>query len=329
MCAVPRFYQKIYAGVYDMLNGSSNIKKRIFNWSLKIGNEYAELHRNEKEIPISLKIKNSIANLLVFSKIKNKMGGKLWFMPCGGASISPEVTQFFEAMGIHVTVGYGLTETTATLTAFNFTKFEHGSAGVPFGNTQIKIGENNEVLAKGDGIMKGYYKKPEDTAAVFTEDGWFKTGDAGLMTENGKLYITDRIKDLMKTSNGKYIAPQPIENLLSNNNYIQQVMLVAEGKPFVTALVVPNFEFLEEQIKKMNIAFTNWKEVLNLHEIQELYRKMIDEFQYSLSGFEKVKKFVLMPAEFEISSGEITPTLKIKRNIVLNKYQNLIDEMYV
>ena len=329
MCAVPRFYQKIYAGVYDMLNGSSNIKKRIFNWSLKIGNEYAELHRNEKEIPISLKIKNSIANLLVFSKIKNKMGGKLWFMPCGGASISPEVTQFFEAMGIHVTVGYGLTETTATLTAFNFTKFEHGSAGVPFGNTQIKIGENNEVLAKGDGIMKGYYKKPEDTAAVFTEDGWFKTGDAGLMTENGKLYITDRIKDLMKTSNGKYIAPQPIENLLSNNNYIQQVMLVAEGKPFVTALVVPNFEFLEEQIKKMNIAFTNWKEVLNLHEIQELYRKMIDEFQHSLSGFEKVKKFVLMPAEFEISSGEITPTLKIKRNIVLNKYQNLIDEMYV
>ena len=155
-------------------------------------------------------------------------------MPCGGASVSAEVTRFFEALGIHITVGYGLTETTATLTCFPFHHFEHGSAGIPLGDTQIKIGDNDEILAKGSGIMIGYYKKPTETAEVFTADGWFRTGDAGKFDDAGNLTITDRIKDLMKTSNGKYVTPQPIENLLSNNNYINQVMIVAEGKPYVT-----------------------------------------------------------------------------------------------
>lgn len=328
MCAVPRFYQKIYAGVNDMVRDGSSAKRKIFNWAMKIGSQVSEFKRNEKQVPLALKYKNRIANALVFNKIKQRLGGKLWFMPCGGASISPEVTRFFDAMGIHITVGYGLTETTATLTAFPFTKYEHGTAGIPFGTTQIKIGENDEVLAKGAGIMKGYYKKPEETANVFTQDGWFRTGDAGKFDEKGNLVITDRIKDLMKTSNGKYVTPQPIENMLSNNNYIQQVLLVAEGKPFVTALIVPNFEFLQEQLKKMNIPFTDWKEIVNLQPIKDLYQQKIEEFQQTLAGFEKVKKFVLMPSEFEISTGEITPTLKIKRSIVLEKYKDLIEKMY-
>ncbi|MBS1572948.1 MAG: long-chain fatty acid--CoA ligase [Bacteroidetes bacterium] len=328
MCSVPRFYQKIYGGIQEMVNSSSESKKKIFNWALKIGGEVAELKRNNKSVPFGLSFKNSIANKMVFNKIKNKLGGNLWFMPCGGASISAEVTKFFDAMGIHITVGYGLTETTATLTAFPFKNYEHGTAGKPLGNTQIKIGENEEVLAKGDGVMKGYYNLPEETAKVFTEDGWFRTGDAGKFDEKGNLVITDRIKDLMKTSNGKYIAPQPIENLLSNNNLVQQVMLVAEDKPFVAALIVPNFEFLQEKLKEMNIPFTNWKEIVELTQIKELYKSKIEEVQKELSGVEKVKKFVLMPSEFEISSGEITPTLKIKRNIVLHKYKELIDSMY-
>ena len=256
------------------------------------------------------------------------MGGKLWFMPCGGASVSAEVTEFFEALGIHVTVGYGLTETTATLTCFPFHHFEHGSAGIPIGDTEIKIGENNEILAKGSSIMKGYYKKPAETAEVFTSDGFFRTGDAGKFDEAGNLFITDRIKDLMKTSNGKYITPQPIENLLSNNHLINQAMIIAEGKPFVTALIVPNFESLQDQITKMDIPFTNWEELVNSDKIKELYREKLEEIQKSLSGFEKVKKFILMPAEFEISSGEITPTLKVKRNVILKKYEVLIDKMY-
>ncbi|MDO5615581.1 MAG: AMP-binding protein, partial [Cruoricaptor ignavus] len=290
--------------------------------------QVSELKRNNQPVPFSLKLKNKIANKMVFQKIKDKMGGNLWFMPCGGASLSPEVTEFFDAMGIHITVGYGLTETTATLTAFPFSNYEHGSAGITLGDTQIKIGENNEILAKGSGIMKGYYKKPKETAEVFTEDGWFRTGDAGVFDTKGNLVITDRIKDLMKTSNGKYVTPQPIENLLSNNNYVNQVMLVAEGKPFVTALIVPNFEFLQEQLKKMQIPFTSWEEIVNLDKIKELYHQKIDEIQKNLSGFEKVKKFALMASEFEIGSGEITPTLKIKRNIVLAKYANVIDGMY-
>jgi long-chain acyl-CoA synthetase len=328
MCSVPRFYQKIYGGIQEMLNSSSASKKKIFNWAIKIGGEVAELKRNNKSIPLFLNLKNSVADAMVFSKIKKKLGGNLWFVASGGASISPEVTQFFDAMGIHITVGYGLTETTATLTAFPFKNYEHGSAGKPLGNTQIKIGENDEILAKGDGIMKGYYNKPEETAQVFTVDGWFRTGDAGEFDDKGNLIITDRIKDLMKTSNGKYIAPQPIENLLSNNNYIQQIMVIAEGKPFVSALVVPNFEFLQEKIKELNIPFTDWKSIVEMPIIKDLYKEKIDEAQHTLSGVEKVKKFVLMPCEFEISSGEITPTLKIKRNIVIQKYQTLIEGMY-
>lgn len=328
MCSVPRFYQKIYAGVNEMVNNSSDAKKKIFKWAITTGNEVAELRRVNKPIPFSLKMKNTVAGIMVFNKIKQKMGGKLWFMPCGGASVSEEVTRFFEALGIHITVGYGLTETTATLTCFPFHHFEHGSAGIRFGETQLKIGENDEILAKGSGIMKGYYKKPEATAEVFTEDGWFKTGDAGRFDAAGNLFITDRIKDLMKTSNGKYIAPQPIENLLSNNNYINQAMIVAEGKSFVTALIIPNFEALKEQLDKMSIPFTNWEDIVKSEKIKEFYREKIEEIQKNLAGFEKVKKFVLMPSEFEMTSGEITPTLKVKRNVIMQKYADVINGMY-
>ncbi|ROI09147.1 long-chain fatty acid--CoA ligase [Chryseobacterium sp. H3056] len=328
MCAVPRFYQKIYAGVNEMVNSGPATKKKFFSWAMETGSAVAEKKRLNQTVPFSLKIKNSVAGMLVFNKIKNKMGGNLWFMPCGGAAVSPEVTWFFDAIGIHVTVGYGLTETTATLTAFPFQNYVHGSVGIPLGDTDIKIGENSEILAKGSGIMKGYYKKPQETSEVFTDDGWFRTGDAGKFDEAGNLYITDRIKDLMKTSNGKYVAPQPIENLLSNNNYINQAMVIAEGKPYVTAMIIPNFEALKEQLSKMNIPFTTWKEVVNLEKIKEFYSQKIEEMQHSLAGFEKVKKFVLMPAEFEITTGEITPTLKVKRNVVMQKYADLVDKMY-
>lgn len=328
MCAVPRFFQKVYAGVLEKAEEGSSLKKKIFNWSLEIGKQTGELKRTEKQIPFGLKIKETFAELLVYSKIKEKMGGRLWFMPCGGASLSPEVTQFFESVNIHITVGYGLTETTATLTAFPFTNFEHGSCGKPLPGVEIRIGEQDEIQAKGNGIMKGYYNKPEETEKVFTQDGWFKTGDAGKFDEKGNLFITDRIKDLMKTSNGKYIAPQMIENLLTNNNFIQQIVLIAEGKQFVSALIVPNFEFLSEYLKKKNISFTNWEELVKKKEIIDFYKEKINELQQHLSDFEKVKKFTLMPAEFEIGTGEITPTLKIKRNIVLKKYADIIEKMY-
>lgn len=328
MCTVPRFFQKVYAGIHDVVEKSSPTKKKIFNWSLGIGKQYAELKKTEKEIPFGLKAKHGLADLLVFSKMKEKLGGRLWFTPCGGASISPEVTEFFDAIGLHLTVGYGLTETTATLSLFPFTKYKYGSCGKILPGVEIRIGAENEIQARGSGIMKGYFNKPEETKVVFTEDGWFKTGDAGNIDDQGNLTITERIKDLLKTSNGKYIAPQQVENILSNNNYIQQVMVVAEGKQFVSALIVPNFEFLKGELSKMNIPFTSWNEIVKNEAVNKLYKTKIEEFQTSLASFEKVKKFVLMPAEFEIGSGEITPTLKIKRKVVSEKYKDLIEQMY-
>ncbi|AMR41504.1 long-chain fatty acid--CoA ligase [Elizabethkingia anophelis] len=328
MCTVPRFFQKVYAGIHDVVEKSSPTKKKIFNWSLGIGKQYAELKRTEKEIPFGLKAKHGLADLLVFSKMKEKLGGRLWFTPCGGASISPEVTEFFDAIGLHLTVGYGLTETTATLSLFPFTNYKYGTCGKILPGVEIRIGAENEIQARGSGIMKGYFNKPEETKTVFTEDGWFKTGDAGNIDDQGNLTITERIKDLLKTSNGKYIAPQQVENILSNNNYIQQVMVVAEGRQFVSALIVPNFEFLKGELSKMNIPFTSWNEIVKDEAINKLYKTKIEEFQTSLASFEKVKKFVLMPAEFEIGSGEITPTLKIKRKVVSEKYKDLIEQMY-
>lgn len=328
MCAVPRFFQKVYAGVLEKAKEGSSFKKKIFDWALEIGKQTAELKRKEKSVPFGLILKHSVANALVFSKVKQKMGGRLWFMPCGGASVSPDVTQLFEAMGLHITVGYGLTETTATLTAFPFTHFEHGSCGKPLPGVELRIGENDEILAKGNGIMKGYYNKPEETDKVFTEDGWFKTGDAGRIDENGNLFITDRIKDLLKTSNGKYIAPQQIENILTNNNFISQIVLIAEGRQFVSALIVPNFDFLKDYLKKNNITFINWEETVQKKEVNDFYKDKIKELQHELSDHEKVKKFTLMPSEFEIKSGEITPTLKVKRAVVLKKYAEIIEKMY-
>jgi len=328
MCAVPRFFQKVYAGVLEKAEEGSSLKKKIFDWALATGWQTAELRRNEKPVPFGLKLKESVADMLVFSKIKERMGGRLWFLPCGGASLSPEVTKFFDSVGIHITVGYGLTETTATLTLFPLTHFEHGTSGKPLPGVEIRIGEGDEIQAKGNGIMKGYYNKPEETQKVFTEDGWFKTGDAGKFDDKGNLIITDRIKDLMKTSNGKYVAPQQIENLLTNNNFIQQIMLVAEGRQFVSALIVPNFEFLQDFIKKNNIPFTSWEEAVKDEKVIALYKEKIKELQVHLADYEKVKKFTLMPAEFDINTGEITPTLKVKRNVVLKKYADVIESMY-
>lgn len=328
MCAVPRFFQKIYAGVNEMVANGSSFKKKIFNWAIGIGKQVSELKRQGKEIPAGLHFKFKIADALVFKKVKEKMGDRLWFMPCGGASISPEVTEFFDAMGIHLTVGYGLTETTATLSAFPFTHYKYGTSGKPLPGIDIRIGAQDEIQAKGSGIMKGYYKKPEETKAVFTEDGWFKTGDAGFIDDEGNIVLTERLKDLMKTSNGKYIAPQQIENLFSNNNYIAQITLIAEGRQFVSALIVPNFEFLKEEIKKMNIPFTNWEDVVKNEKVHDFYKTKIDEMQQELSSHEKIKKFVLMPAEFEINTGEMTPTLKIKRSVVAKNYADIIDKMY-
>lgn len=328
MCTVPRFYQKIYNGIHELVKNGSPTKQKIFNWAVATGTEVANYTREGKSVPFGLSLKMGVANKLVFNKIKNKLGGKLWFSPCGGASLSENISKFFDAMGLHITVGYGLTETTATVTCFPLTHYNYASAGKPIGDTQVKIGANDEILVKGSGVMKGYYNKPEETAKVFNEDGWFKTGDAGRIDNEGNLYIVDRIKDLMKTSNGKYIAPQPIENLFANFNLIDQIMLVAEGRPFVSAVIAPNFEALEELLKKKSIPVGTPEEMVQNPAVKELFQTAITDLQKDLPGYEKVKKFILLPKPFDIQTGEITPSLKVKRNIVSAKYADFIEEMY-
>ncbi|MDR3272632.1 MAG: long-chain fatty acid--CoA ligase [Flavobacteriaceae bacterium] len=329
MCSVPRFFQKIYIAVNEKIENSPWYAQKIFRWSISIGSKASEFRRKGLKMPFFLSIKHKIAEKLAFNKVKAQMGGKLWFMPVGGASITPDITHFFDAIGIHLTVGYGLTETTATVTAFPFVNYKYGTGGRPMTGVQLKIGDDDEILVKGSGIFMGYYKKEEETHKAFTEDGWFKTGDAGALDSEGNLIIVDRIKDLMKTSNGKYITPQMIENLLTNDNYIQQAVVIGDDKPYVTALLVPNFEALKNYAEeKFNLKFKSFDELINFQKIKDFYMERVNSTQAHLASFEQIKKFRLLPADFNMDLGEITPTLKVRRKIVFDKFKLLIEEMY-
>jgi long-chain acyl-CoA synthetase len=248
-------------------------------------------------------------------------------MPCGGAPLAPDMVSFFHSFGLNIKCGYGLTETTATVSLFGYKHFEFNSAGKAIHGTQIKIGENDEILVKGPSLMKGYYKKPKETADVF-EDGWFKTGDAGKMDEKGNLIITDRIKDLMKTSGGKYIAPQKLELALINDAFIEQISVIGDQQKYVTALAVPSFENLKKYAIEHKIAYEDIEELINQSQIKEMFEKRIEALQKDFSVFEKIKKFSLLPKEFSIEAGEITATLKLKRKVIQKKYKGIIDKMY-
>ena len=243
-CTVPRVYEKVYNAVQNGIDNASNTKKKIFAWSVKQGRAYYDLENRELKIPKRLRIRKKIADRLVLNKLKNVLGGNLKMSPTAGAPLSVEIQAFMRAVGIPVTMGYGLTETTASVTAFPLNHYKLGSAGKLLPELEMKIGKENEILVKGPTVMKGYYNKPEATAEVF-EDGWFRTGDAGQIDPDGSLIITDRLKDLMKTAGGKYIAPQPIEAMLTDDNFIEQAMVIGDERPFVTAFVVPNFEALK------------------------------------------------------------------------------------
>lgn len=328
MCSVPRFFQKIYISVNEKIQNSPKILNKLFKSALNIGRKYANFKRNDKKIPFSLAVQYKIIDTLFFKKIKKKLGGNLWFIPVGGASISPEITEFFDSIGFHLRVGYGLTETSATVAAFPLKNYEYNSVGKPMTGVQIRIGAENEILIKGYGVFKGYYKKEKETKDAFTADGWFKTGDAGKFDDNGNLIIIDRIKDLMKTSNGKYICPQLIENLLTNDNFIEKAVVIGDNKPYVTALLVPNFEALKRLADSLNIHFNSYDEIISNQKIKDLFTTRINHIQKNLSEFEKIKKFQLLPMDFNMDQGEITPTLKVRRKIVLEKFKFLIEDMY-
>jgi long-chain acyl-CoA synthetase len=327
MCSVPRLYQKAYHTILAKVETGSAMKKKLFRKALETGKRRANLIKVGKEIPFFLKLSYGFFDLLIFKKIRNVFGGRLRMMPCAGAPLSGEITEFFHAIGMPLLIGYGLTETTATVTVFPDTGFEFGTVGNSMPEVEVKIGEDDEILVKGKTVMKGYYKKPGETGKVF-ENGWFKTGDAGKIDEQGILTITDRIKDLMKTSGGKYVAPQQIESILTNDNFIENAILIGDNKPFVSALLVPNVEALKEYAHSLNLTYHSIEDLLKKSHISEFYEKKLEQLQQSLANFEKVKKFKLLPHDFSMNLGELTPTLKIRRQIIINHFSTLIDEMY-
>ncbi|AEE18940.1 AMP-dependent synthetase/ligase [Dokdonia sp. 4H-3-7-5] len=328
MCTVPRIFEKIYAAIQAKTKEATPTKQKLASWALSVGDNYYNQHqRLEKKVPLGLNLKYKIADKIVLSKLRALFGGRIKFMPCGGAPLAADMVSFFHSFGLDVKCGYGLTETTATVSLFGYTNFEFNSAGKSIEGTEIKIGDNDEILVKGPGVMQGYYKKPEATAQVF-KDGWFCTGDAGRLDEHGNLYITDRIKDLMKTSGGKYIAPQKLETALISDSLIEQLAVIGDQQKYVTALAVPNFENLKKYANEHNISFESMEELIKDNKVVALFEKRFDELQQEFSAFEKIKKFTLLPREFSIEEGEITPTLKIKRKIVQKKYKALIDKMY-
>tara|TARA_B100000809_G_scaffold252838_1_gene288012 strand:+ start:5316 stop:7112 length:1797 start_codon:yes stop_codon:yes gene_type:complete len=328
MCTVPRIFEKIFSAIQDKRKEASPTKMKLASWALGIGNTYNNKYKRfDKKVPFVVKMKFRVADKLVLSKLREVFGGRVKFMPCGGAPLSADMVSFFHSFGLNIKCGYGLTETTATVSLFGDKNFEFDSAGKAITGTEIKIGENDEILVKGPGVMKGYYKKPKATAEVF-KDGWFCTGDAGKLDSEGNLTITDRIKDLMKTSGGKYIAPQKLEMALVGDSFIEQIAVIGDQQKYVTALAVPSFENIKKYAIEHKISFTDIEDLINHNQIKELFEKRFEELQKEFSKFEKIKKFTLLPKEFSIDAGEITATLKLKRKVIQKKYKELIEKMY-
>ncbi|MCK3658580.1 long-chain fatty acid--CoA ligase [Pasteurellaceae bacterium Pebbles2] len=328
MCAVPRFYEKIYTAVWDKVQKAPFYRRALFSWALKVGQHYFNAKAQTRNPSFLLQKQYAIADKLVLSKLRALLGGRIRMMPCGGAKLEPTIGLFFHSIGLNVKLGYGMTETTATVSCWGDYQFNPNSIGTLMPDAEVKIGENNEILVRGGMVMRGYYKKPEETAQTFTEDGFLKTGDAGAFDEQGNLYITDRIKELMKTSNGKYIAPQMIEGKLGKDKFIEQIAVVADAKKYVSALIVPCFESLEDYAKQLNIKYQDRLELIKHSQILQMFEKRINDLQKELAHFEQIKKFTLLPQAFTTKMEEITPTLKLRRKVIMERYRAQIDAMY-
>ncbi len=327
MVNVPRILEKIYAKVIDNVLASPPLKRKIFYWALNVGKEVSRHKLQHKPLSGGLKFKHKIAHKLVFSKIIAKTGGRVRFFVSGGGPLSKDIAEFFHAVGILILEGYGLTETSPVISVNTFDHLKFGAVGPPIPGVEVKIAEDGEILTKGPHVMKGYYKM-EDLTREAIRDGWFYTGDIGHLDEDGYLVITDRKKDIIVTAGGKNVAPQPIENMLKIDPYIEGAVLVGDRRRFICALIVPNFEKLEAHAKSNSIAYESIGDLVKQEPVIRFYEELIDRITPNLASYEKVKKVILMGRDFEIEKGEMTPSLKIKRNIVEEKYQAEIDILY-
>ena len=329
MCNVPRFWEKVYAGVHEKINSASPAMKKIFLDAIETGRKYNLEYKNKGiPAPCSLKLKFQFYNKTVFTLLKKVLGierGR--FFPVAGAPLSDTINEFLQSVNIPIAYGYGLSETTATVCFYPEIGFQFGSIGEVMPGVQVRIDPaNNEILVKGKTVMSGYYNKPEETKKAFTEDGFFRTGDAGRL-EGNTLFFTERIKDLYKTSNGKYIAPQAIEMVMSGDNYIEQIAVIGDQRKFVSALIVPAYPLLEKYAGEKGISFESREELVKNKDIIRFIEARVEEHQKNLASYEKIKRFTLLPEPFMMGC-ELTDTLKLRRPVVLQKYATEIEAMY-
>ena len=330
MSAVPRFWEKVYAGVMEKIEKAGSLQQRIFSNALAVGRKYnIEYLSRGKRPPLTLRLKYDVINKALFGKVRKELGlVNANIFPTAGAAISAHVEEFVHSIGINMIAGYGLTESLATVSCDRLGEpYSVGSVGRIIDGLDVKISEEGEVLLKGPSIFHGYYNRDDITAASFTEDGYFKTGDAGYI-KDGELFLTERIKDLFKTSNGKYIAPQMIETRLLVDKYIDQIAVIADERKFVSALIVPEYRLLEEYAKANGIEYGSMEELCADKRINEMIKERIDTLQQQLAYYEQVKRFTILPKPFTMENGELTNTLKLKRRVVNENYKAAIDKMY-
>lgn len=326
--AVPRIFEKIFARVKEKTAEKGRLNVAVLNWAVAVGKEYAKLAVRHGKIPGPLGFKHKIADKLIFSKIRAALGGRIRLLVSGGAALPEELGYIYIGAGLPIVQGYGLTETSPVITAGQLDDNRIGSVGKPIPNVDVRIAADGEIETRGPNVMRGYYNKPAETRAVMTDDGWFKTGDIGTIDEDGFLRITDRKKELFKTSGGKYIAPQPIEQMIKGSLFVNQVVLVGNGRKFPAALIVPDWERVESYAELKGLNTKDHAELSKHPRVIDLFQRQIGELTKDLAGYERVKKIALLEHELTIQGGELTPTMKVKRRVIDEKYKQIIDAIY-
>jgi len=327
LAAVPRFFEKLYARLMEQGGKTSGLKHKAFDWAMHVARRAAPWRGSGESASLGLRVQWMLADKLVYSKVRAGTGGKLRVIFSGGAPLSRELAEFFWSIGIPIYQGYGLTETSPILTS-NYPNNRMGSSGKPIPNVLIRIADDGEILAKGPCVMQGYYKSPEATREVISEDGWFHTGDVGYLDSDNYLFITDRKKDLIKTAGGKFVAPQPIENALKTSPYIVNAMIVGDQRRFVVALIVPNAATVSAKAQEQGIRFASHQEMAAHPFVRSLLEKEVQRLTMHLAQWETIKRFALLPDDFTFDNGGLTYTLKLKRRVVEQKYREVIDKLY-
>jgi long-chain acyl-CoA synthetase len=330
MCSVPRFWEKVYTAINDNLASAKPVVRMMVKQAIRVGKiRNMKYTRVGKKAPALIERQYQYFENKVFKKLRGAIGvvdGKMF--PTAGAMLSDNITEFLHAVGINICIGYGLSETNASVSFYKPGEWTLGTIGMPISSIQVRIGDKNEILVKGPTVMKGYYNKPDETAEAIDADGWFHTGDCGEIAPTGELILTERLKDLFKTSNGKYIAPQVLETMLGQDKYIEQVTIIGDGRKYVSALIVPDFEELRAYADKKHIECRTIEDLVNNPDIHKMMEERINDYQKDLASYEQIKRFVLLPKAFTMESGELTNTLKIKRAVISKRYRPLIDAMY-